>query len=218
MVKKIILLIFISSLMVFNSYSENSVTIARVQYKGGGDWYNDRTMLPNMLKRFTKETGIPTGKEVIVTLDSLNFFSYPILFITGHGNIFFDEKEITNLRNYLYNGGFLYVDDDCGLDKFFRREIAKIFPEKELIELPLNHILYNIKYKFPKGTPKIHEHYPGPPHTFAILDGERIMVLYTYNSNISDGWNSPEVYNDPPEIREKAFQMGVNILLYALTE
>jgi len=199
-------------------FGQNAITIARVQYKGGGDWYNDRTIIPNILKYFTKETGIATGKEEVVQLDSIKLFNYPILFITGHGNIFFTEEEVRNLRQYLLNGGFLYVDDDYGMDKYFRREIVKVFPDREMIELPLNHILFNIKFRFPKGLPKIHEHEPGPPKCYAILDdNQRITVLYTFNSNISDGWASPDVHNDPAEIREQALKMGVNIILYALT-
>lgn len=220
MVKKIVKIIAIVLLLFsYNTiYSSPEVRIARVKYQGGGDWYNDRTILPNMMNRFERETGIKTGEEGLVTLESYSIFSYPILFATGHGRIIFDEAERKNLRKYLFNGGFFYVDDDYGMDVYFREAVKTLFPERELVELPHDHLIFNILYEFPAGAPRIHDHYPDlPTKTYAILDGERIMLLYTFNSNISDGWASPEVHGNPPHIREKAFQMGMNFLMYALT-
>lgn len=218
MFKKLFFVLFLLNFYNF-IFAEPVIRIVRVKYQGGGDWYNDRTIIPNMLNKFEKETGIKTGEEALVTLESYNIYSYPILFATGHGRIIFDETEIKNLRNYLLNGGFFYVDDDYGMEPYFRDAIKTLFPDKELVELPHNHILFNIFYKFPDGAPKIHDHYEDlPSKTYAILDGKRIMVLFTYNSNISDGWASPEVHGNPPDIREKAFQMGINIILYALTQ
>jgi hypothetical protein len=217
MVKKIIIIFCLLNIYLF-AFSQPAVRIARVKYQGGGDWYNDRTILPNMMNKFEKETGMKTADEVVVTLDSYNIFSYPILFATGHGRIIFTDQEIKNLRNYLFNGGFFYIDDDYGMDVYFQEAIKTLFPERELVELPDDHILFNIYYDFPDGAPKIHDHYENlPSKTFAILDGERIMLLYTFNSNISDGWASPEVHGNTPEIRENAFRMGTNIIYYALT-
>jgi len=170
------------------------------------------------MTEFEKRTGITTKKEEkILSLSDDDIFSYPFLFITGHGRINLTEKEIENLRKYLWNGGFVYADDDYGMDEYIRREILRIFPSNELIELPLEHPIYQIFYDFPKGLPKIHVHYNGPPHGYGIFLNKRLSLYYTYNTNISDGWANPDVHNDPPQKREQAFRMGVNILYYALT-
>ncbi|MBI5418038.1 DUF4159 domain-containing protein [Candidatus Poribacteria bacterium] len=206
------------------TYSEeiskkNYFQIARLQYQGGGDWYNDPSIIPNLSKEFTQRTGIKINTaEKVVQIENLDFFSYPFLFITGHGNIYFSPAEIEKLKIYMENGGFIYVDDDYGMDSFFKREIAKVFPDKKLVEIPFSHPIYNIYYKFNNGLPKIHEHYEGRPIGYGLFVNGRLSLFYTYNTNISDGWASPEVHKDPPSKREEAFKMGINILLYNMLE
>lgn len=194
------------------------IEMVRIKYNGG-DWYNDPTIIPNMMTEFEKRTGIKTNKqEIVLTLDDPRIFYYPFIFITGHENIFLSQNEQEFLRKYLWNGGFLYVDDDYGMDEHIRRELAKVLPENQLIPIPKEHKIYNCFYKFPEGLPKIHEHYEGPPQGYGIFIKGRLAVFYTYNSNISDGWNDLDVYKDPPEKREEAFKMGVNIIYYSITE
>ncbi len=192
-------------------------TIARVWYQGGGDWYNDPCVIPNLLSYLAKVTGMRVATtEARVKLTDEKLFSYPILYLTGHGNIVFSETEARDLRNYLIHGGFLYADDDYGMDKYFRREIKKVFPEKKLIELPFLHDIYHIQFDFPRGLPKTHEHYPGPPHGYGIFYNGRMVVYYTFNTNISDGWADPNVHHDPLPVRIQALKMGVNIVVWAL--
>lgn len=192
-------------------------TIGRVKYQGGGDWYNDPEVVPNMLAEFEKRTKTPCArKEIVVMPDQPKIFELPFLYLTGHGNMKFGSSDIDNLRKYLLNGGFLYVDDDYGLDESFRREVKKLFPEYELKEIPFNHPIYGCFYKFDQGMPKIHEHSEGAPKAYGIFHENKIVLLYTFNTNISDGWADPKTHNDPPEIREKAFQMGTNIIYYAM--
>ncbi|MCX7908002.1 MAG: DUF4159 domain-containing protein [Ignavibacteria bacterium] len=196
----------------------SKLKIARVKYSGGGDWYNDPSGEVNLLKFIRENTNIPVEPVYEwVDLSSQNLFSYPILFLTGHGNVNFSEREVENLRTYLKNGGFLYIDDDYGLDKFIRREMKKVFPNEEFVELPFNHPIYSIHFKFEKGPPKIHEHDNKPPAGYGLFYNGRLCVFYTYESNLGDGWVDPDIYKDPPEIREKAFKMGTNIVIYALT-
>jgi len=153
--------------------------------------------------------------EAQVSLLDDKLYQFPFLFMTGHGNISFSDEEVRRLRHYLQSGGFLYADDDYGMDESFRREMKKVFPNSELVELPFDHPIYHCFYDFPSGLPKIHEHYEGPPKGYGIFIGGRMVVFYTYNSNISDGWT--DRYNDPPEIREQAIRMGINIITYFLT-
>ena len=188
--------------------------IARLQYEGGGDWYNDPDVIPNLVKFIKKYVNIELeDSQAVVHVSSREIFKYPIVYLTGHGNLFLRDIDAKNLREYLISGGFLYVDDDYGLDKYFRKEIKKVFPDRNLIELPLDHPLFNLYWKFPEGLPKIHEHYPGPPKAYGIFYDGRLVVLYTYNSNISDGW-TPR-HNDPPQKREEALRFGMNIVLFA---
>ncbi|RKZ26053.1 hypothetical protein DRQ20_03820 [bacterium] len=194
------------------------IELVRLKYSGGGDWYNDPSILPNLAKEFTKRTGIEVvPHEKILTFKDPEIFSHPFVFVTGHGNIVFSEEEIKNIRRYLENGGFIYVDDDYGMDEYIRREIMRIFPSRKLVEVPFDHPIYHIFYDFPQGLPKIHEHYKGPPKGYGIFMDGRLALFYTYNTNISDGWADPEVHRDPPLKRELAIKMGINILLYALT-
>lgn len=193
-------------------------TIARLKYAGGGDWYNDPSMIPNLLNFLKQETTVLTAadeKKVEILYQEL--FSYPILFMTGHGKISFSDEEADRLRLYLTSGGFLYADDDYGMDKFFREAMKKVFPDKDLVELPFQHPVYHCHFDFDNGVPKIHEHDGGPPHGYGIFHDGRMVVYYTFNTNISDGWADPEVHHDPENIRLLALKMGVNIVVYALT-
>ncbi len=190
--------------------------IARLKYSGGGDWYNDPEIIPNLCQQLNRRTSIRAlTDEAQVNLLDDKLYQFPFLFMTGHGNVSFSDEEVRRLRHYLQSGGFLYADDDYGMDESFRREMKKVFPNSELVELPLDHPIYHCFYDFPSGLPKIHEHYEGPPKGYGIFIGGRMVVLYTYNSNISDGWT--DRYNDPPEKREEAIRMGINIITYFLT-
>lgn len=193
--------------------------MARVKYSGGSDWYNDQSSDINLQKFIKANTNLKVNPEYrFADLAGDEIFSYPFLFMTGHGNIALTDQEVQNLRRYLENGGFLYVDDDYGFDKGFRREIRKVFPNAELKELPFSHKIYNIKYKFPDGPPKTHKHDEKPPQGFGLFIGERMVVYYTYECNPSDGWADPGVHNDPEEKRQEALQFGANIVLFALTQ
>ncbi len=197
----------------------SQVRIARLKYSGGGDWYNDPNEEVNLLRFVRQHTGIDTRPEyTFVELSNDQLFSYPILFMTGHGNIVFSDYEIGRLREYLQAGGFLYADDDYGMDKAFRREIKRVFPDNPLVELPFSYGLVHVQYQFPNGVPKTHEHDGKPPQGFGIFLNGRLAVLYTYESNPSDGWDDPEVHNDPPEKREEALRFGTNIVVWALTQ
>ncbi len=193
-----------------------SFTIAAVKYSGGGDWYQGQTPLPNLLKYVRDHTNLDVAPQAeVVELTSDKIFSYPFLFMSGHGNIALNEDEVRRLRRYLLGGGFLYIDDDYGLDKYVKREIKKVFPESDWVELPFNHPIYHTEYDFP-GLPKIHEHDGKPPQGFGIVQEGRLVIFYSYETNISDGWESPQVHNDPPEKRDQALRMGANILVHAL--
>lgn len=205
--------------VAFGELSEPTakLTIARLRYSGGGDWYNDPDVIPNLLAYIREHTNILTAEdEARVGIMDPELFSYPILYMTGHGNINFSEEEARRLREYLVHGGFLYADDDYGMDKAFRREMKKVFPDEELVELPYDYGLFHCHYDFPEGAPKVHEHYPGPPRTYGIFHNGRLVVLYTYNSNVSDGWTPS--HNDPPKVREEALKFGVNIVVWALMQ
>lgn len=195
-----------------------SFKIAKLKYSGGGDWYANKTSLPNLIAyaNRTAHTNIHPSED-IVEPGSPSLYLYPFLHLTGHGNVVFSAAEAQNLRNYLIGGGFLHIDDNYGLDQYIRTEIKKIFPENELIELPFTHPIYSIKFKFPNGLPKVHEHDGKRPQGFGILHKGRLVLYYTYECDLGNGWEDAQVYNNPPEIREKALQMGTNILSYALT-
>ena len=217
--KVIIFLLILILLIPIYLSGEMELTIARVQYDGGGDWYNDTSVIPNLCDEINSRTLIKASSEqAIVSLKNKSILNHPFLYLTGHGNITFSEEEIINLRNYLEKGGFLYIDDDYGLYEYIRRELTKVFPEKELQELSATFPLFNSYYTFPNGVPKIHEHDGKRPQAFGMFDDYgRLIVLYTYETNISDGWASPEVHKDPAHIREQAFKMGINIVYYVLT-
>lgn len=189
--------------------------LARVKYSGGGDWYNDPEILPNLAKEISNRTNLKIEPiQDIVEAGDKRIFDYPFLFLTGHGKVDFSPAETQNLREYLEKGGFLYIDDDYGMDEYIRKEIKKVFPDKELKRVPYEHPIYHIFYEFPNGPPKIHKHYEGPPQGLGIFLKGRLVIFYTYNSNVSDGWT--DAYNDPPEKREEAIRMGINIILYSV--
>lgn len=212
----IFLIILLVSKILF-AQEEIGFKIARLKYNGGGDWYNDPSAEVNLLKFIAQNTNIKTKPVYeFVDLSSGNIFAYPFLFMTGHGNVVFSDLEAKKLRTYLENGGFLYVDDDYGLDKAFRREIKKVFPDKDLVEIPFSYGLYNCMFDFRNGPPKTHEHDNKPPQGFGIFINGRLCVYYTYESNPSDGWADPDVHKDPPEKREEALRFGTNIVVWAL--
>lgn len=192
--------------------------IARLRYGGGGDWYSDPSSLPNLMRFLHEETGLKTAtEEKVVSLTDPDLWDYPYLYLTGHGSIRFTETEARRLREYLQRGGFLHADDNFGLDEYLRPELRKIFPDSELVEIPFDHEIYRIYYKFPDGLPKIHEHHGGAAQGYGIFLDGRLVLFYSYNTDLGDGWEDPEVHDNPEEKRLAALQMGVNIILYALT-
>ncbi|SRR5690606_24266163 len=211
-------LLFLIFITAADAQTEGSFQIARLKYNGGGDWYNDPSAEVNLLKFISKNTNILVKPEyVFVDLSTDEIFAYPFLFITGHGNIVFSQQEAARLRKYLENGGFLYIDDDYGLDKAVRREMKKIFPQNEFVELPFSHPIYNAVYKF-DGPPKTHKHDEKAPRGFGIFLEDRLAVYYTVESNPSDGWADKEVHNDPENKREEALKFGTNIIVFVLTQ
>jgi len=193
-------------LVVFFGTALAQLQIARLKYSGGGDWYNDPDAIPNLCREIQRRTNIVVATdEARVGLEDEKLFNYPFLFMTGHGNVSFSDAEVVRLRRFLEAGGFLYADDDYGMDESFRREMRRVLPQSELVELPFEHPIYHQVYDFPTGLPKIHEHEEGPPRGYGIFVGGRLAVFYTFNTNISDGW------------REQAFRMGVNIVSFFLT-
>jgi hypothetical protein len=213
-IKWTLMMLIIVCLLVANEKNQ----LARLHYSGGGDWYNDADALPNLASYLNNTLGTDFAiEEATVVLTEKELFNYPFIFLTGHGNVKFSEKEVNNLREYLLRGGFLFVDDDYGMDASFRREIKKIFPEKKMVELPKNHEIFHAYFSFPNGLPKIHKHDDKRPQTFAIFDdNSRMMMLYTYESNISDGWS--DAHDNPPKIKENAFKMGTNIFYYLMAK
>lgn len=192
--------------------------IAAVKYGGGGDWYQAQTPLPQFLAFVRQHTLIDVAPQAeVVELTSNDLFRYPFLVLSGHGNIVFTDDEARRLRRYLEGGGFLYIDDDYGLDAYVRREMKKVFPEQEFVELPFSHPIYHTQFDFSNGLPKIHEHDNEPPRGFGLFHENRLVVFYTVETNLTDGWEAPGVHpDDSPETREKALRMGANILAYAL--
>lgn len=192
-----------------------SQEIALIKYSGGGDWYANPTSLPNLIKYcnatiFTKIKPKPATVEP----GSPDLFSYPYTHITGHGNVVFNDAEVRNLKNYLLAGGFLHIDDNYGIDQYIKKEIKKIFPNNGLIEIPTTHAIFQGPYSFPNGLPKIHEHDGKRPQAFGIFIENKLVLLYTYECDLGDGWEDPEVNNDPKDVREKALKMGANIMNY----
>lgn len=196
---------------------ESAIHIARLHYEGGGDWYSNPSSMPNWMRGFEERTGIVTyHDEVVVKPGDDALYRYPIAYMNGHGNVKFSDEEAQFLRQWMLAGGFLWADDNYGMDKSFRREAKRLFPDKELVELPNSHAIYRCFYQLP-GLPKIHEHDGLPPQCFAIVDQGRVLMIYTFQSDIGDGLEDPDVHKDPPEKREAAMRMAVNVLMYAMT-
>lgn len=193
-------------------------TIAQLQYDGGGDWYANPSGLPNLLKAIRERTGLAMGEPARARITDANLRRFPYLYLTGHGNVRFSEEEVRLLRRYLLEGGFLHVDDNYGLDESFRREIRRVFPDRELEEIPADHPVFSVFYRMPQGLPKIHLHDGKPPQAFGIFDKGRLVVFYSYESDLGNGWEDPDVHDTPPELREAALRMGVNLFLYALAQ
>lgn len=194
------------------------MTIARVQYDGGGDWYANPSSLPNLLAAIDERTTLEVERsEARVTLLDDRLWDFPFLHITGHGNLKLGDEEVARLRDYLLRGGFLHVSDNYGLDESFRREIRRVFPDRDLVDVPLSHPVYHIVYDFPRGLPKIHEHDGKPARGFGIFVGERLAVFYDHESDLGNGWEDTTVYHDPPALHEAALRMGVNLFVYAVT-
>jgi hypothetical protein len=196
---------------------EQGVRVARVKYGGGGDWYSDPSSIPNWLSEFERRTGIKTQKEIVVSLTDENLRAYPFLYLTGHGTIRLAPEELSALRRHLEAGGFLYADDNYGMDKSFRAMVKQLFPEEKLEVLPNSHPIFHCYYDLP-GLPKIHEHDGKPPQGLGITIDGRLVLFYSYESDIGDGLEDPNVHQDPPEKRELAIKMAVNILMYAITQ
>lgn len=194
----------------------NAQEIAVLKYKGGGDWYSNPTALPNLIKFCNQRinTKIDENPQTVEVGNS-DIFQYPLVHMTGHGNVFFSEEDAENLHNYLVSGGFLHIDDNYGMEPFITNELKKVFPNDELIELPANHPIFNSAFEFKNGLPKIHEHDGKRPQAFGIFYENRLVLLFTYESDLGDGWEDPEVHNDPEDVREKALKMGANIVKYA---
>lgn len=198
--------------------SGSKIKLARVKYSGGGDWYNDQSSEVNLLKYVNAHTTIqmePVYEYVDLSTD--NIFLYPLLFLTGHGTMNLNDAEAKRLRTYLENGGFLYIDDDYGMDASIRKEMSKVFPNQKFVELPFNHPLYSAHFSFPNGLPKIHEHDAKAPQGLGLFHEGKLCVFYTYETNPSDGWADPDVHHDPPEKREASLKIGTNIIVYALS-
>ncbi len=206
-------------LLLTNIILGQEFSIARVNYGGGGDWYCDPSSIPNILSYLTKNTSIKAARdEYRIKLTTKEMRGHPYLYMTGHGNIRFTDEEIIDLREYLLGGGFLHTDDNYGLNTSFRREMKRVFPDRDFVELPHNHAVFHSYFDMPNGLPKIHEHDGKPPQLFALYNEDRIMVIYSFESDLGDGWEDEEVHNDPPELRTAALQMGVNIIYFALTQ
>lgn len=208
--KKIAILLFgLSSLLGF------SQEIALLKYSGGGDWYSNPTSLPNLAKFCNQNINTKISLKIpTVEVGSPDLTSYPFVHMTGHGNVVFSDNDVINLRNYLTSGGFLHIDDNYGMDQYIRKEIKRVFPDNPLIEVPSTHPIFQKPFAFPAGLPKIHEHDNKKPQAFAIIIEDRLVLLYTVETDLGDGWENPEVHNDPIDVRIKALKMGANILNY----
>jgi hypothetical protein len=198
--------------------SGRGVTVGRLKYRGGGDWYANPTSLPNLLAALRTRTDVDVAERpVTVAPDDDALFLCPIVHMTGHGRVAFSDEEASTLRDYLERGGFLWADDNYGMDRSFRDALRKVVPEASLVELPFDHEIYHSFYEFHDGLPKIHEHDGGPPHGYGLFHDGRMVVFYSFNTDIGDGMEDAEVHDDPPEKRESALRMGVNVVVYALS-
>jgi len=214
----VLLVAFAGSLRAQAARSSALLTVGRLHYDGGGDWYANPSSLPNLLAAVRERTGLPAAREEkVVALSDDELWNVPYLFMTGHGNVRFSDRDVVVLRRYLQQGGFLHADDNYGMDESIRRELGRLFPEVPLVEVPLDHPVYHLVYDFPQGIPKIHEHDGKPAQGFGIFLDGRLVAFYSYQSDLGDGWEDPQVHKDPPEKHEAALRMGVNLFMYAVT-
>ena len=206
-------LVFACSFFAFGVFAQE---VAILKYRGGGDWYSNPTALPNLIEFCNENINTKIkSKPQPVEANSVDIFQFPFLHMTGHGNVFFNDDDARNLRDYLTSGGFLHIDDNYGMQPYIIKELKKVFPNTDLVEIPANHKLFNIAYDFPQGLPKIHEHDGKRPQALGIFHESRLVVLFTFESDLGDGWEDPEIHNDPEDVREKALKMGANIVKYA---
>ncbi len=206
----------LSIFLLFMAFPLAAQEIAILKYNGGGDWYSNPTALPNLIRFCNENIGTAiTEKPETVEAGSINIFQYPFLHMTGHGNVVFSKEDAENLRTYLLSGGFLHIDDNYGMEPYLRKELGKVFPNRELEELGKDHRIFKQEYNFPEGLPKIHEHDGKRPQALGIFNENRLILLFTFESDLGDGWEDPAVHNDPEDAREKALQMGANIISYA---
>jgi hypothetical protein len=218
--KKLLLLILlaVSSFALPAIAQQPTLKIAKLKYNGGGDWYANKTSMPNLIDFCNKNLKMNLHpSEDVVEVGSPELYSYPFVHMTGHGNVVFTDQEAQNLRNYLIGGGFLHIDDNYGMDKFIRPELKKVFPELELVELPFNHEIYKQRYEFKNGLPKVHEHDAKPPKGYGLIYEGRLVCFYTHETDLGNGWEDQIIYNDPEEVRQQALKMGANIVSYAFT-
>jgi hypothetical protein len=199
--------------------AQEGIKIAKLKYNGGGDWYANKTALPNLIEFCNQNLNMRLApEEEIVEVGSPELFSYPYVYMTGHGNVVFSQQEAENLRQYLMSGGFLHIDDNYGLDQFIRVEMKKVFPDLDFVELPFDHPIYHQKYDFNEGLPKVHEHDGKPPLGLGIIYNGRLVCFYSYESDLGNGWEDQQIYNDPESIRLEALKAGANIISYAFTQ
>jgi hypothetical protein len=216
--KKSIFFLFFFTFGYLHAQRTSSLCIARLKYGGGGDWYANKTSLPNLIRFANEQLGLNLNQEEgIAEPGSVELFQYPFVHMTGHGNVVFSQEEARNLRKYLLGGGFLHIDDNYGMDKFIRREMKKVFPELEFVELPFSHPVYQQKFRFPKGLPKVHQHDGKPPQGFGLIHQGRLLCFYSYECDLGNGWEDQTVYNDPETIRQQALQMGTNLISFAFS-
>lgn len=209
------LLLFLITVGLFSIVS-SAQNLAIVKYKGGGDWYSNPTALPNLIRYCNANISTKINeKPQVVEIGSVDIFQFPMLHMTGHGNVFFSDDDADNLKNYLISGGFLHIDDNYGMAPYVKKELKKVFPNQDLLELSKDHPIFSTAFKFPAGLPKIHEHDGKRPQALGIIHKNRLVVLFTFESDLGDGWEDPEIHNDPAELREKALKMGANIVKYA---
>lgn len=214
---KRVMVLGVTALAISGARPEASLTIGRLQYEGGGDWYGNPSSLPNLLKYIRQNTTFAVDqRERVVTLSGRDLWDVPYIYMTGHGNVHFSDADVVTLRRYIENGGFLHADDNYGLDESFRKEMARVFPDRPLVDVPLDHPVYHIVYDFPRGVPKIHEHDGKPAQGLGIFLNGRLVVYYTYQTDLGDGWEDLEVHGDGVEKHQTALKMGVNLFTYAV--
>lgn len=213
------MLIVFQVLTINTVQGQSSLKLAKLKYNGGGDWYANKTALPNLISFCNSQLNMNLSpEEDIVEVGSSELFFYPYVYLTGHGNVVFSDEEAENLRKYLISGGFLHIDDNYGLDQFIRLEMKKIFPELEFVELPFDHPIYSQKFSFKSGLPKIHEHDGERPQGFGLIYEGRMICFYSYETDLGNGWEDQRIHNDPEEKRQEALKMGANIISFAFTQ